>query len=98
MLRFVSGAGFRKVDRGLTMLIESIQYYLDKLVGQHQPDSVIIIQTKVCDFAFNCPDGHDESGCPTFFSFDECTDNLQNCHWKEDFPDKIDWVAFSGKA
>jgi hypothetical protein len=45
---------------------------------------------------FNCNDGHDESGCPTFFTFDECSGDLKNCHWKEDFPDKVDWIAVSG--
>jgi hypothetical protein len=53
-------------------------------------------QSKVCDFVFNCNDGHDESGCPTFFTFDECSADLKNCHWKEDFPDKVDWIAVSG--
>jgi hypothetical protein len=45
---------------------------------------------------FNCDDGDDESGCPTFFTFDECSGELSNCHWKEDFTDKVDWIAVSG--
>ncbi len=56
----------------------------------------IDFQSKVCNFAIDCNVAEDEAGCPTYYTFDGCADNLQNCHWKEDFPDHVDWVAISG--
>ena len=45
---------------------------------------------------FNCNGGEDEATCPTYSTFNDCNDNLNACHWNEDFPDHVDFVAIGG--